>query len=140
MKKFILLTFGVIICCMVMLNTVKAEISSSQYAQLHTKYLNALSSCTPTKVHIPGDCHEIGFTGQKVCDDGYVREVIGKEGSACEVIDNGKKCLFPLSITPRLSNVGKNIAKSIESGELNISSSDHNIIWSEQIYNKYCSY
>ncbi len=140
MRKFIFFIFSVLICYFAILNIVKAEVSASQYAKLHTTYLNALGTCTPTKVHIPGDCQEIGFTGQKVCDNGYIREVIGKEGTSCKVIDDGKKCYFPLSITRRLSNVGKNIAKSIESGELNISSSDPNIIWSEQMYNKYCNY
>ncbi|MBE7702419.1 MAG: hypothetical protein E7Z89_00050 [Cyanobacteria bacterium SIG28] len=140
MKK-VFIVIVALIFSLTLFSVVKAEMTSSQFVQLHNKFLNSLNTCTPVKVYIPGeDCYEIGFTGQKVCDNGYTREVIGKEGNTCKVIDNNRKCYFPLSITSKLSNGGKKITNSIESGNIDISSSDPSIIWAEQMYNKYCSY
>ncbi len=132
MKKFFWVMIFVSICSFAIYNVVKAEMTSSKYTKLHNKFFNALSTCTPTKVHIPGECQG------EICDGGYEREVVGKEGDTCKVIDAGRTCNFPMSIIPRLINIGKNVARSVDSGVLDVNSSDVNIIWSERMYKEHC--
>jgi hypothetical protein len=127
-KERIITIVGIIIiiaCCVSIFNNIKYEMSVSKDYNLNMKYFKSLAACKPVKVYIE--------------DEDSTKEVVGKAQYTCGIIEDGKRCNFPMNIMPRLSNVSKKLMRAAERGDISTASQfDSDMVWIQDMYSKYC--
>lgn len=128
-KERIITIVGLIIivaCCISIFNNIKYGMAVSKDFGLNMKYYKALASCKPVKVYI--------------AEEDSKKEVVGKAEYTCGVIENGKRCNFPMSEVPNISNVSIKLLKAAESGDISSAEEfDTNMVWLQDMYAKYCA-
>ena len=115
----------IFICCISIFSNIKSALADSRDMNLNIKYYKALKNCIPTKVYIESE--------------DATKEILGKGETTCNVIEDGKKCSFPMGVTFKLSEVGVKYAKIFrEEGVSNDELFDPDMTWSQEAYGRYC--